>query len=119
MPWRDPDAGAPYDLCAGRGLVFHTEDESMDTITVGADHRFQSHPDATKTANAGRTLAVTATYSLSEAGRQASLLGGGNGREAQEITVEVPANRLHLVSVDAAGVARLKLRPRNQSDEEQ
>jgi hypothetical protein len=91
----------------------------MDTITVVADHRVELHPDAPKTVKAGRTLAVTATYLLSEEGRKASLLEGGNGRATQEITVEVPANRLHLVSVDAHGVARLKLRPRYQRDEEQ
>jgi hypothetical protein len=32
----------------------------------------------------------------------------------QQLTVQVPPNRLHLVSVDADGVARLKLRPRYQ-----
>jgi hypothetical protein len=91
----------------------------MDSITVVADHRVELHSAAPKTANAGRALVVTATYLLSEEGRKASLLSGGNGREAQEITVEVPANRLHLVSVDANGVARLKLRPRYQRDEDQ
>ena len=91
----------------------------MDTITVVADHRVELGSPARNTVNAGRALAVTATYLLSEEGRKASLLTGGNGREAQEITVEVPANRLHLVSVDANGVARLKLRPRFQRDEDQ
>jgi hypothetical protein len=91
----------------------------MDTIAVVADQRFELHRDAPTTVNAGRTLAVSATYLLSEEGRKASLLAGGNGRAAQEIIVEVPANRLHLVSVDANGIARLKLRPRYQRDEEQ
>jgi hypothetical protein len=46
-------------------------------------------------------------------GRQeASLLAGGDGRAVQQIALHVPANRLHLVSVDKQGVARLKLRPR-------
>jgi hypothetical protein len=63
-----------------------------------------------------RMLPVSATYLLSEEGRKASLLSGGDGRAVQELTIQVPANRLHLVSVDAAGVARLKLRPRYQLD---
>ncbi len=57
-------------------------------------------------------LAVHATYLLSEEGRKASLLVGGDGRALQQLTVHVPAARLHLVHVDADGVARLKLRPR-------
>lgn len=58
-----------------------------------------------------RTLRVAAIYTLSETGRKASLLEGGDGRARQEIAVEVPSHRLHLVTVDARGVARLKLRP--------
>jgi hypothetical protein len=68
--------------------------------------------------DASSTLAVAATYLLSEEGRKLSLLGGGNGRAVQELTINVPANRLHLVSVDNDGVARLKLRPRYQIDGE-
>jgi hypothetical protein len=67
----------------------------------------------------GRTLRVTATYLLSEEGRKASLLSGGDGCAVQEITLTVPAERLHLVNVDAKGVARLKLRPRFELDGEQ
>src|SRR3954466_8032598 len=59
-----------------------------------------------------RTLRVTATYTLSESGRKASLLAGGNGRAEQTIDLGVPGNRLHLVTVDADGRAKLKLRPR-------
>ena len=84
----------------------------MDTLTVLNDRRPQSVPDGPKGVDAGRTLAVTATYALTEEGRKAFLLAGGDGRAVQEIVVEVPSNRLHLVSVDANGVARLKLRPR-------
>src|SRR3954451_11146694 len=83
----------------------------MDTVTVLNDRRLQSVPDGPKPVDVGRTLAVTATYALTEEGRKASLLAGGDGRAVQEIAVEVPSNRLHLVSVDANGVARLKLRP--------
>jgi hypothetical protein len=59
-----------------------------------------------------RTLRVTATYTLSESGRKASLLAGGNGRAEQAIQLDIPGNRLHLVTVDAEGHATLKLRPR-------
>src|SRR2546425_3598336 len=61
-----------------------------------------------------RMLTATATYMLSEDGRKASLLGGGDGRALQEQTIQVPATRLHLVHVDTNGTARLKLRPRYQ-----
>jgi hypothetical protein len=64
-------------------------------------------------------LTVTAVYHLSEAGRKGSLLAGGDGHTVQRITVEVPANRLHLVSVTGHGIARLKLRPRYELDAEQ
>jgi hypothetical protein len=53
---------------------------------------------------------------LSEAGRKASLLDGGDGRAVQQITVQVPTSRLHLVSVDPQGVARLRIRPRYETD---
>lgn len=65
------------------------------------------------------TLNVSAIYTLSEAGRKASLLAGGNGHATQRLTVQVPATRLHLVSVDAQGVARLKLQPRFELTDDQ
>ena len=61
-------------------------------------------------------LAVTVRFTLSEAGRKLSLLSGGNGRAVQEISLEVPANRLHLVRVSGSGVAQLKLRPKFELD---
>ena len=67
----------------------------------------------------GSTLRVTATYLLSEEGRKASLLSGGNGRAVQQMTLAVPAERLHLVKVDEKGVARLKIRPRFELGAEQ
>src|SRR5438552_11963445 len=91
----------------------------MDTVTAFARRQESVAPVATATVDANRTLAVTATYLLSEEGRKASLLAGGDGRAVQELTVQVPTNRLHLVSVDANGVARLKLRPRYEMDGEQ
>ena len=44
---------------------------------------------------------------------------GGDGHAVQRITVDIPANRLHLVSVNGHGIARLKLRPRYELDAEQ
>ena len=67
---------------------------------------------------AARTLSATATYLLSEDGRKASLLAGGNGHAVQQIALQVPTNRLHLVSVDKQGIARLKLRPRFERDDQ-
>ncbi|MGH9159876.1 MAG: hypothetical protein ACRD2X_07805 [Vicinamibacteraceae bacterium] len=66
-----------------------------------------------------RTCAVTAIYRLSEQGRKASLLDGGDGRAVQEIKVQVPTNRFHLVSVDAEGHAQLRLFPRYYLNEQQ
>ena len=92
----------------------------MDTVTRFEPRRV----DQAESANAlqpdpKQRLAVTATYSLSEEGRKALLLAGGNGRAVQEVTIQVPANRLHLVTVDASGRAHLKLRPRFELNAEQ
>ena len=75
-------------------------------------------PGATPT-ETERLMSVIAVYELSEEGRKASLLAGGDGRATQKITLSLPASRLHLVSVDADGIARLKLRPRYQLDAQQ
>jgi hypothetical protein len=66
-----------------------------------------------------RALSVTASYLLSEDGRKASLLAGGDGRAVQQMTFPVPVSRLHLVAVDGNGIARLKLRPRFELDAHQ
>jgi hypothetical protein len=92
----------------------------MDTVARFEPRRI----DQAESANAlqpdpKQRLAVTATYLLSEEGRKASLLAGGNGRALQEVTIQVPANRLHLVTVDANGRAHLKLRPRFELNSEQ
>jgi hypothetical protein len=58
------------------------------------------------------SLSARAEFRLSEAGRKTSLLTGGNGREVQRLAIDVPLARLHLVHVDSAGIARLRLRPR-------
>ena len=93
----------------------------METATRAAvrrpelvtDHDVQPAPEA------ARHLTVLAIYELSETGRKASLLVGGDGRALQQLKVQVPATRLHLVAVDARGTARLKLRPRFEMDAEQ
>ena len=77
-----------------------------------ATHASTSRPHPIHVVDAAKTLNVTATYGLSEAGRKASLLSGGDGRARQQLSIQVPAARLHLVSVDPSGVAWLKLSPR-------
>lgn len=85
----------------------------MESVTRFANRHTGPQPaPSTPAAEAPRTLTATATYLLSEDGRKASLLAGGDGRSLQQITLHVPANRLHLISVDRQGTARLKLRPR-------
>ena len=75
-------------------------------------------PDQAVAAEPARALAVMVTYQLSEAGRKGSLLAGGDGKQLQQLQIQVPASRLHLVSVDPQGHARLKLRPRFHEDAE-
>lgn len=89
----------------------------MDVISPFAHQRDDSL--ASPPADPNRALAVTATYLLSEDGRKASLLAGGDGRALQQLTIQVPATRLHLVHVDTEGVARLKLRPRYELGSDQ
>src|SRR4029450_5968094 len=86
----------------------------LDAMAHAATRRLESSLHAVETAKAvesTRTLPVTADYRLSEAGRKASLLSGGNGHAEQRMKIAVPLTRLHLVHVDSNGVARLKLRP--------
>jgi len=93
----------------------------MEAATAIQLSRAPSPHDITapgEAAGSSQMLSVSATYLLSEQGRKASLLAGGDGRAVQELMLQVPASRLHLVSVDANGVARLKLRPRFQLDGE-
>src|SRR4051794_21011462 len=89
----------------------------MDVIAHAATRRIDSSlhavgsPAPATLVETVRTLTVTADYRLSEVGRKASLLNGGNGRAEQHVKIAVPLTRLHLVHVDGNGVARLKLRP--------
>ncbi len=89
----------------------------MDAMAHAATRRLDSSlhavatPTPTTPVESVRTLPVTADFRLSEAGRKASLLNGGNGRAEQRVKLAVPLPRLHLVHVDGNGVARLKLRP--------
>lgn len=85
-------------------------DTALHSVTRRSDatvHVFGSSSPAQAT-----VLRVRAEFRLSETGRKTSLLTGGNGREVQRPRVDVPVTRLHLVHVDSAGVARLRLRPR-------
>jgi hypothetical protein len=89
----------------------------MDTVTSYAQSQIEPiRAAATTVPTAERLVTVVAMYELSEDGRKALLLAGGDGRAVQKISLQVPANRLHLVTVDANGVAQLKLRPRYQLD---
>jgi len=87
--------------------------EALPTMTAvatsGEPARDVSKPDA---AQRPRVLRVKATYLLSEKGRKAALLAGRGALERQRMKVPVPSHRLHLVDVDAHGIARLKLIPR-------
>jgi hypothetical protein len=86
------------------------------TIAVPVHEEPRTTSTVTRPSPTERTLAVMATYGLSEDGRKISLLTGGDGRAMQQRLVHVPVNRLHLVSVDADGVARVRLRPRYERD---
>jgi hypothetical protein len=91
----------------------------METASPLAERSMGPLLQVAATASATQTggaLNVAATFLLSEEGRKASLLAGGDGRAVQELNIRVPATRLHLVSVDRQGVARLKLRPRFEVD---
>ena len=93
----------------------------METVTRFNERYAGATPDAARITpvEPARVLPVTASYLLSEDGRKASLVAGGNGHEIQQLAVQVPANRLHLVAVDKQGNARLKLQPRYEFDGDQ
>ena len=58
----------------------------METVTRFADRQAGSVSTAsTAGPEVARTLSVTATYLLSEDGRKASLLAGGDGHAVQQI----------------------------------
>lgn len=75
-------------------------------------HAVAIEPGSGPSPSAVHTLRVTAEYWLSEAGRKAALLAGQDGRARQSLPIDVPIARLHLISVDARGLPRLKLQPR-------
>lgn len=80
----------------------------MDTTVHAIAHH---SPDPLRAVPSAQTVSVSVVYHLSEAGRKASLLAGGDGKGVQRLTVQVPATRLHLVTVGLSGQARLKLQP--------
>src|SRR5579859_2156915 len=117
-PERQPPAGiSPSAASFDEAQCNYPKGIPMDTVTAISERRLEALPDPLRAPAATKMLTVTATYLLSEEGRKASLLDGGDGKAVQQISLQVPANRLHLVSVDAHGVARLKLRPRYLLDD--
>jgi hypothetical protein len=87
----------------------------MDTAAHAVD---RSRPQL-RAVEEAQSLKVTVVYGLSEEGRKASLLSGGDGRGRQLLSIQVPPSRFHLVAVDPSGTARLKLQPRYElSDSE-
>jgi hypothetical protein len=92
---------------------------AMETASPTVVRRPELVSSSLTMTDGSRALPVSAVYHLSEAGRKASLLQGGDGRTVQRLQVSVPANRLHLVTVNARGEARLKLSPRFEVDEGQ
>lgn len=87
----------------------------MDTaLNPAAAHRSDTrlHVLGPSPTASPQTVRVMALFRLSEAGRRASLLTGGNGRRKQRLVFRMPASRMHLVHVDHSGTAFLKLRPR-------
>src|SRR4051812_21349284 len=114
-PERQPPAGtSPSAASFVEAQCNYPKGIPMDTVTAISERRLEALPEPSRAPAATKMLTVTATYLLSEDGRKASLLSGGDGKAVQQLSLQVPANRLHLVSVDAHGVARLKLRPRYQ-----
>jgi len=91
----------------------------MDIATHSVSHRSSAPAEHLRPVPITQALSVSASYHLSEAGRKASLLAGGDGRARQHLSVEVPTTRLHLVAVDINGVARLKLQPRFELAQDQ
>jgi hypothetical protein len=80
----------------------------METTVHAVAHQA---PDPLRAVPSAQVLSVSVVYHLSEAGRKASLLAGGDGKGVQRLTVPVPSTRLHLVTVGVSGQARLKLQP--------
>lgn len=91
----------------------------MDTAIHSVPHRNLAVSEPFRPVASSQMLTVTASYNLPEAGRKASLLAGGDGRGRQQLSVQVPTTRLHLVAADVNGVARLKLQPRFEHAEDQ
>ena len=110
--------GSPSFKRIGPGVL--EEDIAMETAVRNVFRpELLEPPSPAAAVNPVRTLTVTATYELSEAGRKALLLAGGDGRAVQRVELEVPSNRLHLVTVNGRGIARLKLQPRFEFNREQ
>jgi hypothetical protein len=101
--------------------ALHAEEGHMEAALQPPTRRQDSslHVIGARPSAPAQSLTATANYRLSDAGRKASLLIGGDGREHQELAIEIPITRLHLVHVDPNGMAQLKLRPRYDMDANQ
>ena len=62
----------------------------METVTRFADRQAGSVSTARPQPRGGAHALRDATYLLSEDGRKASLLAGGDGHAVQQITLQVP-----------------------------
>lgn len=91
----------------------------MDSAAAHLSSSSPTEPHGLHAVVTPRLLPVVAQYTLTEAGRKASLLSGGDGRAQQVLELQLPTTRLHLVTVDAQGRARLKLAPRYELGEDQ
>ena len=68
----------------------HTEGESWTTVHAVA----HPAPDPLRACASAPDLSVSVVHHLSEAGRKASLMAGGDGKGVQRLTVQVPSTRL-------------------------
>ena len=62
----------------------------MDTTVHAIAHHA---PDPLRAVPQPQTVSVSVVYHLSEAGRKASLVAGGDGKGVQRLTVQVPTSR--------------------------
>src|SRR6478736_5589663 len=113
----DVAAGLHCPVAGHIGSALQSGAENMSVTMDTGTHLATSRPHPIHVVDAAKGLNVTVSYGLSEAGRKASLLSGGDGRARQQLSILVPTARLHLVAVDPAGVARLKLQPRYELTE--
>jgi hypothetical protein len=79
--------------------------QRIDAASAGLSRA--EHPAVCRERRATIMATIRIMYQLSEVGRKASLLGGGNGNMRQEIDVEATPELLAIASVDTQGVATI------------